>query len=151
MKRTISVLVAAMIATSAHAEMTVEETSAVTLGAIIGAVAGQNLGSGNGRTAMTAVGTIAGAKFFYDLTKPKQLYPAAAYNYKILGHDNFNCYSDGYYKGEFNPAAAQARCRGMHDGQQQRQARVERDAYIEGMRSQQQILNQAYQQSFMQR
>lgn len=150
MKR-IFVIAAVAVSMTAQAEMTVEETSAVTLGAIIGAVAGQNLGHGNGRTAMTAVGTIAGAKFFYDMTQPKQLYPAAAYNYKILGHDNFNCYSDGYYKGEFNPAAAQSYCRGVAESRQQRQARTERDAYIEGVRSQQQMLNHAYQQGFMQR
>ena len=141
MKR--SLLVFAFVATAAAVPAQAQSVFAETLGAITGAAVCSQFGGGSGRTAGTAACAVIGAQIGRRLTTPDNappVYPAQGpvyqqgpvYAPQPIYSDS--CMTDGYFKGEYNPAAARAYCRGAMEAQRRSQAMAERDAYYEGLR-----------------
>ena len=158
MKR--SLIAFAIVATSAVAPVQAQSFVAETIGGITGAVLCSQLGGGNGRVIATAGCAVVGAQIGRRLSTPNQpvvqgpppvYYPQQAPVYQgqpqvIYQTPQDTCMSDGYYKGEYNPAAARAYCRGAIEAQRRAQLRAEQNAYEEGRRAQVYAERDAYQQ-----
>ena len=159
MKR--SLIAFAIVATSATMPVQAQSFVAETIGGITGAVLCSQLGGGNGRTIATAGCAVVGAQIGRRLSTPSQpvvqgpppvYYPQQAPIYQgqpqVIYQQPIqdNCMTDGYYKGEYNPAAARAYCRGAIEAQRRAQIRAEQNAYDEGRRAQIWAERDAYQQ-----
>lgn len=143
MKR--SLIVLAFVATAAAVPAQAQSVVAETLGAITGAAVCSQFGGGNGRVAGTAACAVIGAQIGRRMTTPDNpppVYPGApvyqqggpVYAPQPIYAPQDVCLNDGYFKGEYNPAAARAYCRGAIEAQRRSQAMAERDAYYEGLR-----------------
>lgn len=138
-------------------------TTGQAVGTITGAVIGNHFGGGSGKVAMTVLGAIVGNEVGRNLSGPQGYQPPVSsyHNYDLSSgstpvmqrnaqqYEIRRCMGDGYHNGEYNPPAAASYCRGVMEAQRQRQARVERDAYIEGIRAQQEMQRQAYRQGWV--
>ena len=159
MKR--SLIALAIVAASAAVPVQAQSFVAETIGGITGAVLCNQIGGGNGRVVATAGCAVIGAQIGRRLSTPTQpvvqgpppvYYPQQAPVYQgqpqvIYQQPIYdNCMSDGYYKGEYNPAAARAYCRGAIEAQRRAQIRAEQNAYEEGRRAQVWAERDAYQQ-----
>ena len=144
MKR--SLLALAFVASAAAVPAQAQSVVAETLGAITGAVVCNQFCGGIGRVIATAGCAVIGAQIGRRLSTPDNpppVYPGAhggpvyqqggpVYAPQPMYPDS--CMTDGYFKGEYNPAAARAYCRGAMEAQRRSQAMAERDAYYEGLR-----------------
>jgi len=171
MKRSIlSLALVAAVSTSAMASDFGEVTGTV-IGGIVGGVVGSKLGGGNqfGIIAGSAIGAGIGRSIGSSPTNPGGYqtipapptvnnYPAPVYQgqpqviyqqapqvvYQQPQPISDGCMNDGYFKGEYNPAAARAYCRGAYEALRRNQARAERDAWIEGHRAFEQAERDSY-------
>lgn len=159
MKR--SLIAFAIVATSATAPVQAQSFVAETIGGITGAVLCNQIAQGGGRAVATAGCAVIGAQIGRRLSTPTQpvvqgpppvYYPQQAPVYQgqpqVIYQQPIqdSCMSDGYYKGEYNPAAARAYCRGAYEAQRRAQIRAEQNAYEEGRRAQIWAERDAYQQ-----
>lgn len=144
MKRSIVALAFVAATGAAQAQSMIAEG----IGAITGAVLCSELGGGNARYVASGVCAYAGAQIARKLTTPDRppVYPAQPGSMQtqtgVVYQDT--CLTDGYFKGEYNPAAARAYCRGAAEAQRRSAVAAERDAYYEGLRSSQQLERDAY-------
>lgn len=139
MKR--SLIALAFVASAATAPVQAQSMIAEGFGALTGAALCSQVGGGSGRYVASATCAVIGANIARNMTAPRPVqgppvYPAPMPPQVIYPQDT--CLGDGYYKGEYNPAAARAYCRGLIEQQRRARAQAERDAYYEGMRSVQQ-------------
>jgi hypothetical protein len=153
MKR--SLIAFAIVATSATMPVQAQSFVAETIGGITGAVLCSQIGGGNGRAIATAGCAVVGAQIGRRLSTPSQpvvqgpppvYYPQQQPQVIYQQPIQDNCMTDGYYKGEYNPAAARAYCRGAIEAQRRAQIRAEQNAYEEGRRAQIYAERDAYQQ-----
>lgn len=153
MKRTVIALALAASALSAHAQ---EFGWGQAIGAVTGAVIGNQFGGGAGNVAMTAIGAVVGSEVGRNLSNQRNFYvPQGSYRPPIAGYNQpydmargndvniranraqselDNCIGDGVYNGVYNPQAAAAYCRGAIEASRRRQAQAETDAYHQGLR-----------------
>ena len=153
MKRTVIALALAASALSAQAQ---DFTWGQALGAVTGAVIGNQFGGGNGNLAMTVIGGVVGSEVGRNLSNQRNYYvPQGSYRPPIAGYNQpydmargndvniranrayselENCIGDGVFNGVYNPQAAAAYCRGAIEAQRRRQAQAEVDAYNQGLR-----------------
>lgn len=151
MKRSIVAL--ALIAATSGVQAQQTNWLAEGVGAVTGAVLCSDLFGGNARYAASGACAYAGAQIARKLTTPNTppVYPVqpgqpgVVYVQPVPGPAYYdNCLSDGYFKGEYNPAAARAYCRGAAEAQRRSAIAAERDAYYEGLRSSQQLERDAH-------
>lgn len=144
MKRSIVALALVAAAGGAQAQSMIAEG----IGAVTGAILCSELGGGSARYAASGACAYAGAQIAKRLTTPNTppVYPVQPGQPQVVYvqpapvpayYDN--CLPDGYFKGEYNPAAARAYCRGAAEAQRRAAMAAERDAYYEGLRSSQQL------------
>ena len=149
MKRSIIALALVAAASGAQAQQT--NWLAEGIGAVTGAVLCSEIGGGNARYAASGVCAYAGAQIARKLTTPNTppVYPVQPGQPVVVYAPSApvyqdNCLTDGYFKGEYNPAAARAYCRGAVEAQRRSAIAAERDAYYEGLRSLQMLERDAY-------
>jgi hypothetical protein len=143
MKRMIVTM--ALISAAAGAQAQQSNWLAEGIGAVTGAVLCSEIGGGNARYAASGVCAYAGAQIARKLTTPNTppVYPMQQNQPGVYAPPGpvyqDNCLTDGYFKGEYNPAAARAYCRGAVEAQRRSAIAAERDAYYEGLRSSQML------------
>jgi hypothetical protein len=149
MKRLI--VAAALISAAAGAQAQQSNWIVEGIGAVTGAVLCSELGGGNARYVASGVCAYAGAQIARKLTTPNTppVYPVQPGQPGMVYAPpqpvyQDNCLTDGYFKGEYNPAAARAYCRGAVEAQRRAAIAAERDAYYEGLRSSQQLERDAH-------
>lgn len=100
-------------------------------GAVIGGLAGAQVGHGNGRVASSAVGAYVGSRI---AEQPQYGYGEQPVYAKrgYSNYDNGTCTREEYIDGNYNPPAAQAYCRGRLEKSHRDQERYEREAYRRG-------------------
>lgn len=149
MKRLI--VAAALVSAAAGAQAQQTNWLAEGVGAVTGAVLCSDLFGGNAKYAASGACAYAGAQIARKLTTPNTppVYPVQPGQPGMVYVQPGNvyqdtCLTDGYFKGEYNPAAARAYCRGAAEAQRRAAIAAERDAYYEGLRSSQQLERDAY-------
>ena len=147
MKRILAISILAASAAGAQAQSIVAEG----IGMVAGAVLCSEIGGGNAR--YVAAGTCAylGGQIARRLTTPNTppVYPVQPGQPNVVYAPpqpvyQDTCLTDGYFKGEYNPAAARAYCRGAAEAQRRAAIAAERDAYYEGLRSSQMMERDAH-------
>lgn len=140
MKLKIATMIAAMlVSTSGCAQLTPNEIT----GAVIGGLAGSQIGGGNGRVAAAAAGAVLGANLGRQVPQgvqsrgvpPGTYQPGYGYVYGEVPTYERNgvCDNELYIDGVYNPPAAQAMCRGRVDREYRAQKRYEQEAYRRGL------------------
>ncbi len=147
------IVAAALVSAAASAQAQQTNWIAEGVGAVTGAVLCSDLFGGNARYAASGACAYAGAQIARKLTTPNTppVYPVQPGQPQVVyvqpapapGYYD-NCLPDGYFKGEYNPAAARAYCRGLVEAQRRSAIAAERDAYYEGLRSSQQLERDAH-------
>lgn len=142
------IVVAALVSAAAGVQAQQTNWLAEGVGAITGAVLCSEIGGGNASYVASGVCAYAGAQIARKLTTPDRppVYPAQPNMVYVQPGAVYQdtCLTDGYFKGEYNPAAARAYCRGAAEAQRRAAIAAERDAYYEGLRSSQQLERDAH-------
>lgn len=115
------------------------------IGGVMGGLLGNTIGGGNGRVAATAAGAVIGSQVLSNRnrfpTQSRGIPPAAPYPYNYpTGNPIYEraapCDGEVYIDGNYNPPAAQARCRGRMERERVQQHEYERESYERGRRGQ---------------